>query len=341
MVRDAGDAVSLPVPWASVADALSGSEHWSHVGAPILIERLHSGKDVFRIVLENSGAAPPSFVLKSASVWEAETHVRVASEIEDVVARVYGKIRTPGGLVSLLMEDLDSRQMRCIGIDSDRAEAYGRATEVLATVHNYFDGHWSCLTDPPRIEYGLSGETVHELPVLLNLLVAVLGISLNETVIREVSRIGTHFEEHVRRCASSGSLTLTHGDFHPRNVMYSAAGEVRILDWGEAAVGTPEWDLVMCGEEQLSGYLARRACLDERAFLERLRSAVILRMFRFIHAAIGLVFAESTVPSESFLMSIPLYVARLLEAANSTLFRGGDPLQACTAVCHPQSAPTP
>jgi hypothetical protein len=168
---------------------------------------------------------------------------------------------------------------------------------------------------------------VPEIPGLLRLMVAVAGIPLEESRIEEIGRIGAHFDEHAGRCASPESLTLIHGDFHPGNILCNPAGAIRIIDWAAAGTGPPEWDLVMCGAPEVARYLDARGGCGFSA--ERLRSAVIVRMFEFLRAAVGLVFGDGDAPAAPLLMSIPLYAGRLLEAANSERFRGGDPLRAC------------
>jgi hypothetical protein len=220
------------------------------------------------------------------------------------------------------MEDWAGEAAPTIG---GQLAVYGEAAAKLARIHGHFAGALSSLPKPRPLAGGLR-QAVPEIPGLLRLMVAVAGIPLEESRIEEIGRIAAHFDEHAGRCASAESLTLIHGDFHPGNILCNCAGAVRIIDWAAAGTGPPEWDLVMCGAPQVARYLDVRGGRGFSA--ERLRSAVIVRMFEFLRAAEGLVFGDGDAPIEPMLMSIPLYAGRLVEAANSEQFRGGDPVRA-------------
>ena len=303
---------------------------------------MHDHGGIFRIFAGRNEGLPSSFILKLAQRSEVEIQARIASELDKIVPAVYGHPVLFGDsvkdTVGMLMEDLDNERMYCAGrvdagppFPAQQLAVYGEAAARLAAVHEHFKQELSSLPEPRELGVGVS-EAVPEIAGLLSLLVSVVGLPLDQAVIEEIRNIGTHFDDYLTHCSSSESLTLIHGDFHLGNIMCNSIGEVRIIDWGAAATGPREWDLVMCGERQVSRYLEARTSIPgrgpDRAFYQRLKSAVVVRMYEFIRAAIGLVFAEPALPFESLLMSIPLYAVRLTEAANSTEFCGGDPLLA-------------
>jgi hypothetical protein len=334
-----------PVAWEAVSAVLATDPAFGALlpRSPTSVEQIHDHQRVFRIAIPRSGEMPQSLILKCASRWEVEIQSRIARELYKIVPTVYGHpilLHDPAeDLVGMLMEDLDNERMHCAGrTDSSSASlsqqlaAYGQAITALAAVHVHFSRQLAGFPEPKKLAAGL-GEAVPQIPELLSLLVSVVGVPLEQSAIKEIGGIGTHFHDYLSCCSSSESLTLTHGDFHPGNVMYNSNGDVRIIDWSAAATGPPEWDLVMCGERQVSQYLQARSSVcydgpDNCLFYQRLKSAVVVRMYEFIRAAIGVVFSDSTVPFEPLLMSIPLYAGRLIEAASSTRFCGGDPILA-------------
>lgn len=286
------------------------------------MEAIAGHRRVFRIRFPGA-----SLIWKEATPWEAEIQARIAAEVDEVVAAIYGAPvplpGTEGGPAGILMEDWAGQAPRSV---AEQLAIYGHAAARLARVHGHFAGALASLPKPRQLAYGLS-QAVPEIPGLLRVMVAVAGIPLEESRIEEIGRIGAHFDEHAARCVSAESLTLIHGDFHPGNILCDRAGAVRIIDWAAAGTGPPEWDLVMCGAPEVARYLDARGGSGVSA--ERLRSAVIVRMFEFLRAAVGVVFGDSEAPAGPLLMSIPLYAGRLVEAANSERFGGGDPLQAC------------
>ena len=321
MPQHAPQSECLPVPWESLSDA---DPLWAGI-TPSSIESFSGHRGVFRIRVPGS-----SLIWKTATPWEAEIQTRIAAELDRVVPAVYGRPvplpRTGGGLVGILMEDLAGEATPGI---AEQLALYGRAAARLARVHSHFDGALSRLPKPKSLAHGLS-EAIPDIPGLLRLMVAVAGIPLEERLIEEIRQIGDHVEEHLARCSAAESLTLIHGDFHTGNILCDAGGAVRIIDWAAAATGPPEWDLVMCGEPQVAEYLEARGWSGSDTFAARLRSVVVVRMFEFIRAAVGVVFGEGEAPFEPLLMSIPFYAARLVEAANTERFCGGDPGRSVT-----------
>jgi len=346
MLSNADATSKLPLAPEAVLAALVADRRFGHplslTDTPI--ERIHDHQGIYRIFVRGSEALPSSFILKMVQRWEVEIQARIASELDKIVPAVYGHPVLFGGsakdAVGMLMEDLDNERMHCAGrgdqgspLLTQQLAVYGEATARLASVHDHFKHALPSLPEPRQLGVGLR-EAVPEITGLLSLLVSVAGLPVEQAVIEEIGNIGTHFDDYLMHCSSSESLTLIHGDFHLGNVMSNSTGDVRIIDWGAAATGPCEWDLVMCGEPQVLRYLEARTSItredSDRAFCQRLRSAVVVRMYEFIRAAIGLVFADPTLPFESLLMSIPLYAVRLTEAANSKGFCGGDPLLAAS-----------
>lgn len=290
---------------------------------PQSVKAVSGHRGVFRVRLAGS-----PLVWKIADPWEARVHARIAAELNDIAPALHCEpIPLPGGAVGLLMEDLGAASL---GVEEQLA-VYGQAAAKLAVVHRHFER--AHLAEPKRLAEGLS-DAVPSIPSLLRVLAAIGGVPLDEALIDEIEKVGAHFDEHLNRCSSAESLTLIHGDFHPGNILCKGK-TVRIIDWARAAIGPAEWDLVMCGEPQVSQYLAVRSLTGSP---ERLRSAVVVRMFEFIRAAVALVFgqgdsaqddpAEAEAAADAMLLSIPLYAARLVEAANSVRFYGGDPVRA-------------
>ena len=290
--------------------------------APQSVEAIAGHPDVLRIRLSGS-----TLIWKAATRWEAGIHARIAAELNGVAPALHtAPVPLPQGAVGLLMEDLGGPSL---GVEEQLA-AYGRAAAKLASVHRHFDG--SRLAEPKQFAAGLS-DAVPEVPSLLRMLATVAGLPLDAALIDEIEGAGAHFDQYWRCCFSAEPRTLIHGDFHPGNILGSG-NAVRIIDWAAAAIGPAEWDLVMCGEPQVSEYLSVR---DLRGFPETLRSAVVVRMFDFIRTAVALVFgegdaaqddaAEGETAADALLLSIPLYAARLVEAANAARFHGGDPVR--------------
>ncbi|GAA0736926.1 phosphotransferase family protein [Dactylosporangium roseum] len=80
--------------------------------------------------------------------------------------------------------------------------------------------------------------------------------------------------------------TLVHGDFHPGNVRSDASVPPAVLDWGDAFLGHPAFDLLtMCGglpDEEAAPIVARWAALWRRAApgSDPVRAAELLRPVR-------------------------------------------------------------
>jgi len=332
----------LPVPWTALTSVLP-SELISICAAksePILVEQFPDHPRVFRIAFsegDQDGLTSSSIVLKLATEWESWAQVAVHSRVADVVPRVFGTLphesNFPLGTVAILMEAL-TPSIPQVGVSVNSRQpiphpkaSYMRAIQKLAAVHHAFEG----VDDSALRRVSFEGlvNTVSAIPDLLTFLIAA-GLELESALVDEVRTIGTHVYEHIYRCSGTPARTLVHLDFHPFNVLLSASGAPRIIDWGSAAWGACELDLAMCDAEQVRIYFDARASLsntDPNGGYARLRSAVIVRMYEFIAAASGVLFgAAPVVRGDVMLNSIPLYVERLVSAASANEFMGGEPI---------------
>jgi hypothetical protein len=313
-------AEDLPISWHSIAAFDRGSDgRWIGL-TPESVHPISNHSAVFRVQLPGL-----SVIWKTATLLEAKVVGHIGHELSGILPLILTyPIPLPelgSDVVGLLMEDFPSK----VSLDlADQLHAYGRACEKIASVHSHFEGPRSGFAKPKQLAPGLAS-AIPEIPLLLDLMASISGITLEPSLIAEITKIGRQFEHYHLCCASAGQRTLIHGDFHPANILYQAPAHVRIIDWAAAGTGPAEWDLVMCGEHQVSKYLASYGFVP-KGFFQRLQAAVIVRMFQFIHAALGLAFGDSSQSFERFAGAIPFYARRLVDAANSTPFLGGDPV---------------
>jgi len=330
----------LPAPWPIIHAALTATGRWRRLDDVTAVQWVGEHRHVLRVAFTCTEGVR-SIILKCASRGEAMVHARIEREIPGIVPHVYGCVpladASERSLIGLLLEDLSTLDMRCAS-QSDAAGAeqeavYTEATALLARVHRHFAGNVHDLSELTETATA-SWDFVGEVPQLLRLLTAVAAIDLDPPTIDEIEAIAEHWTGYLSACVAADSMTLTHGDFHPGNIMHDAAA-IRLIDWGTAGLATPEWDLVMCNETQVTRYLEVTNAgagfrADADAFSRRLRAAVIVRMFKFIHVAIGLVFGDAPVSGDQFLRAIPLYAMRLVDAANRPRYLGAS-LQASAA----------
>jgi hypothetical protein len=96
-------------------------------------------------------------------------------------------------------------------------------------------------------------------------------------------------EQMDRLAASRLPATIDHGDLHDGNV-FSAAGNVRIIDWGDSAVAHPFVTLSVAEPEEVpwtleawEGYAPADELAEEAAIVEELR--FLLRALNWEHVA--------------------------------------------------------
>ena len=279
--------------------------HWkvlSSVGmTPQSLAPISGHVNVFRVRLQEV-----PLIWKIASPREGAMHSAIASVLNEVTPTLLiPPVALEDGCVGLLMEDIGDSILSHANLPG----FYGDAAAKLALVHRHFEGE--PLPGAGKLARDF-GNTFNEIPILLRVLERCIGSVVGDPQIEEIERIGAHGPGFLSEALSAGHSTLVHGDFHPGNIVRGASG-IQIIDWGSAVAAPAEWDLVMCGEEQIQRYLEIR---KPDRFLLRLRASIVVRMFEFIRAAVGLVLGESEISDEVLLMSIADYAQRLIEAAN-------------------------
>jgi aminoglycoside phosphotransferase (APT) family kinase protein len=159
----------------------------------------------------------------------------------------------------------------------------------------------------------------------LSLYLNLLGVAVDGASLSELGRMDGLLAEQAALLREEDSWTLLHGDLHLANIALCPDGSVRLLDWGEAAIGPPAWDLALCGAEDAALYLAAweerapSAGLSER-FYAQLRAAAVCRMHRLLELAIVRLLGEDQSLSAA---ALPVCLERMVEAAGSPEFRGG------------------
>jgi aminoglycoside phosphotransferase (APT) family kinase protein len=76
----------------------------------------------------------------------------------------------------------------------------------------------------------------------------------------QLSRLASRLERAIDKGPpgswNQANCTLLHGDLHPGNIWIDAKGSVLLMDWGEALIGPPAWDLALLPQQFLDAYLA-------------------------------------------------------------------------------------
>jgi hypothetical protein len=295
--------------------------------------------------LERPNSRPHYFLVKTTNEIEYAVHRLVSQAFREAVPELIAGGRTghdAGAEWLLVLEDLPvgplARVTARAGPGKTGAPPCGMVRELapfrealrlLARVHAHFQERRcqleGCGLRPITPDALSLQRSVPASCALLRFCKTFFDLCLDGQAIAELERIGSFLPAVLRSLGEPEAWTLVHGDLHFGNLLLDACGGVRIADWGSAAIQAPAWDLILCGEPEVNHYLAAatgHACHlgTEKEFLERLRAAVICRMYGFIQTGLAsLLQAGST----WVLDALPVCVRRLLEAAGSTAFRGG------------------
>lgn len=296
---------------------------------PESVVNLAGSSRVFRLDVEDALAAATPIVLKLTTHREAQVHAWIADVVRGTVPVVYGWVPDASGsteCVGLLMEYIQPST-----VSRGRELDYHRALPpAVAEVHRQLERRRAPhLSDEPDL-FRHVVRSAAQIPDLLRFLIAA-GLDLDPLLVDELAQIAADTGYHAERCATSPAITLVHRDLQPANVLVAADGTLRIVDWGRAAIGTAELDLVMCDTEAVLAYISSREdgyADDLEAVHARLRSATILGMFEAIMSTVALVFGDAQQPNADGLMNaLPFYVERLVNAANSPSYSGGAPIE--------------
>jgi hypothetical protein len=294
------------------------------------------GGSLFRVRAASGGADARSLVWKRTSAHERAVHALLDRELPGVAAPLVASGAEPGDGASagawILMLDVGGGASDPAGAGGLRWSAATAAADrdlrrrglgKLARVHGRFLGQTGILRD-----FGLSfeapawcedGSEAAAIAGALRLCSDLLGLWIPPRTLDEIDAICRRLPEHLAPLRAPRRLTLVHGDFHQGNVAAGPDGDVRILDWGEAVIQSPAWDLVMFEEPEIRSYLGALppdAALDTGAFRAELRAAVICRMLQFLRAALRALFGGAGQgDGEGLSRSLGICASRLVEAA--------------------------
>lgn len=256
-----------------------------------------------------------NLVVKRVLRTEWATHSLLNEELPRVVPQLHGAGEIGANDWCLVMEDL-SLQTGTMNLTGMRA-----ALRSLAEVHRRFANRRREL---PAEGPATAGTTAAEVGRQLGQALEVL-IGIAPLLEMEIDEYKMKIAREVAQCLASETAHLTqdrrhalvHGDFHFGNIFQFSETEVRIGDWGSAALQVPAWDLIMCSEQEVAYYLAHADHAE--GFCDDLRAAVLYRMAEFITT--GVMFLLT--PAGALADTLPLCFDRFIEAATTADFRGG------------------
>lgn len=256
-----------------------------------------------------------NLVVKRVSQTEFTTHALLSQEVPHLVPRLHAAVEIKANDWLLFMEDLSvpgpEAAMDLTGMRS--------ALRSLAEVHSRFANSRNRLRAAGLSTIGVNAPEVgRRLRQALDVLIAIGPLfDLTAERTRIAGEVALSLRSETIRLIKEPRHTLVHGDFHFGNVLRLSRTEVRISDWGCAAMQVPAWDLIMCSEDEVSYYLDHSKRGD--GFFQDLRAAVLYRMAEFIIAGTRLLFASPVRIADT----LPLCIDRLIEAATAMEFRGG------------------
>jgi phosphotransferase family enzyme len=317
---------------------------------------------LFRLRFNQPNGSPRSFVVKTVKAHEYAIHRLLSTQVSGATPRVFGGGRVGADLTTewlLVMEDFALGPLVWIAPDeplpsSKPAPAasalllssFQEALRLLAIIHARFLDRRSeletCGVRPVHIDPVALSESVPATCSLLTLCKTLLGLPLEAPMITEIKRIGVHLALMLKPLQMDACWTLVHGDFHFGNLLRDSSGNIRIADWGSAAIQSPAWDLVLCSETEVAYYVevmgrCAHICRNEPEFFSQLRAAVIYRMYVFIQSAIVSVLNGR---SPWMAPALPICMQRFIEVASSGCFRGGNAVRFLTSTVHRSSYPS-
>ena len=286
---------------------------------------------IHRLRVQKPDGGNCTWIVKRVSRMESAVHRLVCREFPGVTPQVVGyrPLGEPDNTDELLLmeEARDDRPERsCLAVPAALPAsavvcqpAFLDALQGLAAVHARFRGR----AEELRL-LGVLPACVVSRRDSLAWCLDLLGFATHEQA-AELAVMDSLAEQQGQHLLTSDSWTLVHGDFHLGNVVHAGGRSIAILDWGDAAIGVPAWDLTLCGEAEAGYYfgaLQRHApgFMSELRFYRQLRAAVICRMRLFLVKGLDEYVHRG---NTAFATIFPVCIDRFLAAAGSPGFRGG------------------
>jgi hypothetical protein len=303
-----------------------------------------SGAALFRVCVRWPGGETRSFVLKRTGTLECKVHRLLDRELPGTAVELLGscRARESGAFEDtwfLLMRDIAGygevvpEPIRHWGVAPGGRGTWRQGLARLARMHGRFAERAADLRTlglafrPPA--WCDDNTSALAVCAALRVCAGILALPMESSAIDEVEDAARRLPEHLLPLREPDNLTLVHGDFHQGNVAAMPDGSIRIVDWGEATLHVPAWDLVAHSEEEIRDYLEVRAAegiavRDDSRFFRQLRAATIGRMLGFLQACIRVLLGDGPSGAEEGLARcLPMCTARLIEAASDRAFRGG------------------
>jgi aminoglycoside/choline kinase family phosphotransferase len=160
--------------------------------------------------------------------------LRVRETLQQLQVRVPALLAADLARGYLLLEDMGSTLLLSQLSQSTVEQAYGPAYDILAKMARWQPGAESW----PAYDRELLTEELSRFPLWF--VTELLGYQLNESEQALIAR----FDEVLLESALSQPQVLVHRDFHSRNLMPQAGGELAVIDFQDAVQGPCTYDLV-------------------------------------------------------------------------------------------------
>ena len=255
--------------------------------------------------------------------------LKLATERELVVQRWVGQVlplAVLGVVAAMPCSDVDVENRWVVATNAVSSDASMSGAETYASgLRKMAELHVSSAHRMPdvlsmglsvragRLEY--SSEEVGAVASAIELVNELLGLKIDPGMVNGLRAARSLLGSGV----SLGSeLCLAHGDLHQNN-MLTVDDHVVLIDWADACISGPQWDLIFCNENMIDAYLAWSGVRNQHAFYKDLRIAVLFRCFEMLKAAVG--FALSGQAPETT-VTVKAFLSRIVQAAETREFRG-------------------